>query len=224
MISQALVRSMAQHILIGALILGFMLVTTGGDAHAQGGSDLAMLDHVQGEVLVNVYDDITEQLIAEDMPLEEYVKNTLPGEWFAGSDNENALRAGAIAIRSFALNYIDRGVTLYDGERGQNYVPGSSHPRSDAATDGTDGLYMAMGYNVCVDDDASIEAQYSAETGNPTDDWTDQPFPFYPYLVGADDEHTQQATIRPGMCQLGSQWYATDPSHLFHHLDILQHY
>lgn len=221
--SQSLLSLMVRYFLLLGLIVGFLLVRTVGWVHAQTGSELPILDHVQGEVLVDVWDhQQPTRLKYPNIPLEEYVKNTLPGEWYASTDDEDALKAGAVAIRTYALHRVHLQTKLLDGQVGQNYQPNSEHPRTNAATAATDGRYMAMAYNVCVDEDAPIDARHQQETGNPTDDWTEQGWPEYPYLVGVEDEHTQQATQYPGMCQLGSDWYATENG--WGYLTILGHY
>ncbi|MBX3054783.1 MAG: hypothetical protein KF753_25150 [Caldilineaceae bacterium] len=188
-----------------------------GKVQAQEGSQLPILDNILGTVLVDIYKNTPNGyvLVYENVPMEEYIKNTLPNEWVAGYDDYDALKAGAVAIRTYALNNIHRGVLLLATEGSQVYIPGSEHIRSTFATALTNGIYMAMPYNVCVDSNAPIDARYAQETGNPTANYTSYPFPHYPYLASAPDAHTATVTQLPGMCQLGSEWYASTQGWLY---------
>lgn len=203
-------------------LLMFECIT--GRVQAQEGSQLPLLDNTSGTVLVDIYQNTPNGYVIayEDVPLEEYVKNTLPNEWVAGYDDYDALKAGAVAIRTYALNRIHRSVLLLATEGSQVYIPGSEHVRSTFATALTNGIHMAMPYNVCVDSNAPIEALHAQETGNPTANYTSYPFPYYPYLASAPDAHTTTVTRLPGMCQLGSEWYASTQGWL--HGAILDHY
>jgi hypothetical protein len=229
---QSLMNSSWWHIL-GVFAVGIVIITSFVEsAYAQTGSELPILNHVQGEVLVDVYDNpANNNLIADGIPLELYTKRVLPNEWFS-TWHSQSLRSGAVAVRTYALYRVHQQIRLYDEGYGQDYeetcyVGGNAIPCENItstrdAVNATQGRYMAMAYNPCVDDDAPIDARHQQETGNPTDDWTDQGWPYYPYLVGVEDEHTQQATQYPGMCQIGSNWYATERN--WDYLTILGHY
>jgi hypothetical protein len=97
-----------------------------------------------------------------------YVKDVLPNEWIAGW-NPQALRAGAIAAKSYAWYWAnhsgDRSANgqcfdVYDNTNSQVYKAGSHQPSTDAAVDDTWGIVLRRG-------GAVMEAQYRATlTGN----------------------------------------------------------
>ncbi|MBI5302157.1 MAG: carboxypeptidase regulatory-like domain-containing protein [Chloroflexi bacterium] len=74
-----------------------------------------------------------------------YVKNVLPNEWYAawGNDAPNSLRAGALAIKSFAWWRVNLGgvrplgAEVVDNTCDQRYIPNTNDPRTDAAVDET---------------------------------------------------------------------------------------
>lgn len=73
----------------------------------------------------------------------EYVKHVLPNEWMPGWRQES-LRAGAMAAKSFAWYYINRGgkwpglgADLMDNTCDQVYTPYASYASTDAAVDAT---------------------------------------------------------------------------------------
>lgn len=84
-----------------------------------------------------------------------YVKDVLPREWIPSWDSRS-LEAGAMAAKTFAWHqvlhrksttYVHQG-TCYDVKdtvADQLYVPGSAHPRTDAAVDATWSQYMHRG-------------------------------------------------------------------------------
>ncbi len=200
------------HFFLGISIICAVIAGLVADVHAQTGSRIPILDHVQGQVLVDVYDNpANNNLIADNIPLELYSKRVLPNEW-CSTWHPQSLRSGAVAVRTYALYRVHRQIRLYDEGYGQDYeetcyeggraIPCENVASTRDAVNATQGRYMATAYNVCVDDDAPIDARHQQETGNPTADWTEQGWPYYPYLVGVEDEHTQQATQYPGVCQL----------------------
>lgn len=144
---------------------------------------------------------------------ESYVKNTLPNEWLHGWPRES-LRAGALGVRTIGWHYVYYPLCggcspAYDiNTIIQNYVPGSSDPTNptdtDYAANDTWGIHMEYeGY--------MIDAQYRAETGNPSQSWQGWGYDnghYYNYLASVSDTHTSSGTIGPGMCQWGSKDYA----------------
>lgn len=84
------------------------------------------------------------------VPFNQYVKDVLPNEWIA-SWNNASLDAGAVAVAQFAYQtafvqkkWSSRGYNfdVVDSTCDQVYVPGSSHPRTNAAVDRVWGLKM----------------------------------------------------------------------------------
>lgn len=140
------------------------------------------------------------------LDFENYLKNVLPNEWIASWPGES-LRAGALAVRTYGWHY-----TMYpvygDADLDdwmQRYIPGTAHPRTDAALSDTWGIHMEH-------DGYMIDAQYREETGNPTQSWQyywgyDNGH-YYLYLASVSDPHTGPPTNGPGMCQWGSKDYA----------------
>lgn len=129
------------------------------------------------------------------VPMEEYVKGVLPNEWIASWDDES-LKAGAVAIRTYASAWIHRGgkydcADLCDTTYSQVYDP-MDNARSARAVDDTSD-------EIVIIDGEPVFAEYSAENGNPT-------------LSGVDDSVCNGKSLYGhgrGMCQWGSQRWAT---------------
>ncbi|MBX3274040.1 MAG: hypothetical protein KF729_27490 [Sandaracinaceae bacterium] len=141
------------------------------------------------------------------IPFEEYVAGVLPHEWIP-SWREESLRAGALAIRTYAWNIVRRGgrydcADVDDTSRSQVYRD-TRNERASAAVLATTGMAITR-------DDALVSGEYSAENGNPT-------------AHGVVDPLCDGFEIRGhrrGMCQWGSQRWAIEGRD---HLWIATHY
>jgi hypothetical protein len=128
------------------------------------------------------------------IPFEDYVKGVLPHEWIASWDDE-ALKAGAVAIRTYAAYWVAAGgkyscADLDDTTASQVYKD-DRNARASAAVDATAGAYVVKGGDL-------VFAEYSAENGDPTADGVDEPL-----CAGkAVNGHGH------GVCQWGSQRWA----------------
>ncbi len=130
------------------------------------------------------------------IPLEDYVKGVLPREWIASWQQES-LRAGALAIRTYVWNWVLRGgkydcADLDDTTRSQVYGDDRMAPTNDAV-DATRGEGIARGGSL-------VSGEYSAENGDPTAD-------------GVSDALCAGRAVYGhgrGMCQWGSQRWAVD--------------
>lgn len=129
-----------------------------------------------------------------ELPLEEYVRGVLPHEWIPSWDQE-ALRAGAIAARTYAVNWALRGgrwdcADVDDGTVTQVYRDGRSMP-ADEAIDATIGMVVVRNGSI-------FSTEYSAENSDPTEHGVAEP--------------TCTGTARHGhgrgMCQWGTQRWA----------------
>lgn len=166
-------------------------------------------------VNVNVYHQCTGDplngMTDPNVPLETYVKRVLPNEWEPYWDAE-ALDAGAVAVRSWVLSPPPRsncqypfgnGVCYYLAYNcGQNYVPGSEQPATNAATDRT--RHQFLSYEDSNFPAEAVNTQYRQDTGNPTRSWVNEGSG-YPYLRSVAEPVTSNATIGPGASQNGSQ-------------------
>lgn len=128
------------------------------------------------------------------IPLEEYVRGVLPHEWIPSWEMES-LKAGAIAARTYAWNWIVRGgkydcADVDDTTRSQVYDEGRN-ARCDEAIAATAGQGIRRG-------DDLVSSEYSAENGNPTEFGVDEPL-----CAG----RARQGHGR-GMCQWGTQRWA----------------
>ncbi len=129
-----------------------------------------------------------------ELPLEEYVKGVVPHEWLP-SWHPEALRAGAIAARTFAVSWSVRGgrwacADLDDGTVTQVYRDTRSGTANEAV-DATAGL-------VVMRDETIISTQYSAENSDPTATGVAEPTCTGTTLFG----HGR------GMCQWGTHRWA----------------
>jgi len=96
------------HFFLGVSIICAVIASLVADVHAQTGSRIPILDHIQGQVLVDVYDNPTNNnLIADNIPLELYSKRVLPNEWYS-TWHPQSLRSGAVAVRTYALYRVHR--------------------------------------------------------------------------------------------------------------------
>lgn len=141
------------------------------------------------------------------IPFEEYVKGVLPHEWIPSWEVES-LRAGAIAIRSYAAAWVAKGgkytcADLDDTTSSQVYKD-DRNAKASQAVDDTRGL-------VVVENNVIVFAEYSAENGDPTKFNVSDPPCAGKTLFG----HGR------GMCQWGSQRWALQAKG---HVWIAEHY
>ena len=131
-----------------------------------------------------------------ELDFEEYVKGVIPHEWIP-SWHPEALRAGAIAARSYAASHALGGgrwdcADVDDGTVTQVYRDDRAGP-TDEAVDATRGL-------VVVRDGVVVRAEYSAENSHPT------------VGGGIEDPVCAGSTLfghGRGACQWGTQRWAT---------------
>jgi hypothetical protein len=142
------------------------------------------------------------------IPFEKYVKGVLPHEWIR-SWHVESLRAGAIAIRTYAANWVRAGgkyscADLDDTTASQVYKD-EFFAVTNAAVDATASTFVLK-------NGLPVFAEYSAENGHPT-------------AHGISDSvcagRTRHGHGR-GTCQWGSQRWASQQSKS--HSWILQHY
>lgn len=128
------------------------------------------------------------------IPFESYVKGVLPHEWIRSWHSES-LKAGAIAIRTYAANWVAAGgkytcADLDDTTSSQVYKD-ERFAVTNTAVDATASTYVMK-------NGAPIFAEYSAENGNPT-------------ATGISDSVCSGQTRfghGRGTCQWGSQRWA----------------
>lgn len=142
------------------------------------------------------------------IPLERYVKGVLPHEWIRSWHTES-LRAGAIAIRTYAASWIARGgkytcADLDDTTASQVYKD-ETFAVTNAAVDATAATYVLK-------NSAPVFAEYSAENGHPTATGISDPL-----CAG----RTRFGHGR-GACQWGTQRWASQSAK--DHTWILEHY
>jgi hypothetical protein len=142
------------------------------------------------------------------IPLETYVKGVLPHEWIRSWHSES-LRSGAIAIRTYAANWVSRGgkyscADLDDTTASQVYKD-ERFAVTNAAVDATASTFVMK-------NGQPVFAEYSAENGHPT-------------ATGISDTPCAGKTRfghGRGTCQWGTQrWASTQGKN---HVWILQHY
>ncbi|MGE3634812.1 MAG: SpoIID/LytB domain-containing protein, partial [Sandaracinaceae bacterium] len=133
--------------------------------------------------------------VVDVLPREDYVKGVIPHEWIP-SWHPEALRAGAIAARSYAVNWWARGgrwdcADVDDGTVTQVYRDDRSATTNEAV-DATAGQVIMMGGSI-------VSAEYSAENSDPTATGVAEP--------------TCTGTTRNGhgrgMCQWGTHRWAS---------------
>jgi len=142
------------------------------------------------------------------IPFEKYVKGVLPHEWIR-SWHAESLEAGAIAIRTYAANWISRGgkyscADLDDTTASQVYKD-VFYAVTNAAVDATASTYVMK-------NGLPVFAEYSAENGHPTATGISDS----PCAGKARYGHGR------GTCQWGSQRWANQ--HGKSETWILQHY
>ena len=128
---------------------------------------------------------------------EQYVRGVLPHEWIP-SWPEESLKAGAVAIRTYAAFHVGTGGRYdcadVDDTTSTQVYKDEFHPATDAAVEATEGLYVVDGAG------ALILAEYSAENGDPTDFGVAEP------LCTGRTVHGHGR----GICQWGSQRWANE--------------
>lgn len=143
----------------------------------------------------------------DTIPFEKYVKGVLPHEWIRSWHGES-LRAGAIAIRTYAASWVRSGgkytcADLDDTTASQVYKD-EFFTVTNAAVDATASTF-AMKNGI------PVFAEYSAENGHPTATGISDP----PCAGKARNGHGR------GTCQWGSQRWATQSKN---HAWIIEHY
>jgi hypothetical protein len=144
----------------------------------------------------------------DTIPFEKYVKGVLPHEWIRSWHTES-LKAGAIAIRTYAANWVRAGgkytcADLDDTTASQVYKD-ELFTVTNNAVDVTAGTFVMK-------NGAPVFAEYSAENGHPT-------------ATGISDSLCAGKTRfghGRGTCQWGSQRWASQAGKS--HTWILQHY
>lgn len=142
------------------------------------------------------------------LPIERYVKGVLPHEWIRSWHGES-LRAGAIAIRTYAASWIKNGgkyacADLDDTTASQVYKD-ETFTVTNLAVDATASTYVMK-------NGLPVFAEYSAENGHPTATGISDS----PCAGRARFGHGR------GTCQWGSQRWASQ--HARSHTWILTHY
>ena len=130
----------------------------------------------------------------EVMDFDDYVKGVLPREWIRSWETES-LRAGAVAIRSYAAWWVNAGgkytcADICDTTSCQVYDE-ATYSNTDAAVDDTEGEYVVEGRDL-------VFAEFSAENGDPT-------------AYGVSDPYCSGEAVfghGRGVCQWGSQRWA----------------
>jgi hypothetical protein len=130
--------------------------------------------------------------------IETYVKGVLPHEWIRSWHGES-LKAGAIAIRTYAASWVANGgkytcADVDDTTASQVYKD-ERFAVTDAAVDATAGAYVMK-------NGGPVFAEYSAENGNPTAHGVSEPV-----CAGK----TRNGHGR-GTCQWGTQRWASQQS------------
>jgi hypothetical protein len=142
------------------------------------------------------------------IPLEKYVRGVLPHEWIRSWHTES-LRAGAIAIRTYAASWVANGgkytcADVDDTTASQVYRD-EFFTVTDNAVEATAGAFVMRA-------GALVFAEYSAENGNPTAHGVSEPV-----CAGK----TRNGHGR-GTCQWGSQRWASQQNKS--HTWIMEHY
>jgi hypothetical protein len=142
------------------------------------------------------------------LPLEHYVKGVLPHEWIRSWHGES-LRAGAIAIRTYAASWVTNGgkytcADVDDTTASQVYKD-ERFAVTNAAVDATAGAFVMK-------NGLPVFAEYSAENGNPTATGVSEP-------VCAGRPRNGHGR---GTCQWGTQRWASQQAKT--HTWIVEHY
>ena len=130
------------------------------------------------------------------IPFEQYVRGVLPHEWIP-SWHESSLKAGAVAIRTYAAAWVAAGgkydcADLDDTTASQVYKD-EFVAATDAAVRATEGVYLEK-------DGEVVFAEYSAENGDPTEFGVEEPLCTGHEVFG----HGR------GTCQWGTQRWASE--------------
>lgn len=147
--------------------------------------------------------------------LGDFVKKTLPNEWIENWGDTpgglEALKAGAIAIRTFAISAYNAEVLNVGGQNyyctkawRQQFDPNkviSNFPNSVAAVDTTNGIMLTHPDAATILGTNAIDAQYRDDTGQYTAWGT------YPWLQSVYDP-ISAGTPKEGMGQQGSKRWA----------------
>ena len=145
-----------------------------------------------------------------ELELEEYLCGVVPAEIGEGSHGE-ALRAQAVAARTFAVRRAQAGIVVDDTTSFQAYRAEllDTSPRSRAAVKDTAGVVLAYGGEI-------IDCYYSASNGGTCrrsgEVWS-RDYPYYmnmadPWDVAARMEKPKAASHGVGMSQVGCLWAA----------------
>jgi hypothetical protein len=145
-----------------------------------------------------------------EMPIEEYLCGVVPAEVYESSHRE-ALKAQAVAARTFALKRALAGTVMDDTRSFQAYRYGlaTSSPRSRQAVEETTGQVLCY-------DDTIIDCFYSASNGGLTkrsgDVWRKH-YPYYvnkvdPWDIAANAGKKTKASHGVGISQIGAMWAA----------------
>lgn len=139
--------------------------------------------------------------VAQEMPLEEYLRNVVPAE-MPSSFHPEALRAQAVIARTYALSklgrHADEGADLCATVHCQACAPVVKRTNAtDDAVQATKGLVLRYG-------DKLVEAYYHSNCGGATDDAAYVWGPDYdlPYLKGAADYAGGKAGAQPDIAAL----------------------
>ena len=132
----------------------------------------------------------------DEIPFDQYVRGVLPHEWIP-SWHEESLKAGAVAIRTYAAFHVASGGRYdcadVDDTTSTQVYRDEFRPETDAAVEATEGLYVVDG------DGSLVLAEYSAENGDPTEFGVVEP------LCTGESRFGHGR----GTCQWGSQRWAT---------------
>jgi stage II sporulation protein D len=116
--------------------------------------------------------------------LDDYLKSVVPAEVYASTWAKDALKAQAVAARSYALHWLNKRI-LDDTTYSQAYAgAGNLHPNTTAAVEETAGEVVAYNNKV-------IETVYSASNGGMTEnnynEWGTAPLPYFPIQADSYD-------------------------------------
>jgi len=145
-----------------------------------------------------------------ELPIEEYICGVVPAEVYESSAMD-ALKAQAVAARTFALKRMLAGTVMDDTTSFQayRYSLAQSSPRSRQAVEETAGQVLCYGGEV-------IDCFYSSSNGGQTkrsgDVWS-RHYPYYlnktdDWDIAANAEKQTAASHGVGMSQVGAMWAA----------------
>lgn len=174
---------------------------------------------------LNSYQDSTKITLVNYVDVEDYVKCVVPYEFGYAWPTET-LKAAAIAVRSYAMAYVQSsvyskfGFELVCGSSCQVYygrknTSVSTYSGSDAAVDATANMYLTYNNTICY-------CMYSASNGGEI-----LASSYYPYLTAKSDPYDAEIGKAKNGHGIGmSQWgaYAMAYYHDMSYLDILGFY